>query len=69
MLRVNGHSVLAIGLKNSTVKGNVQPTDILIVDPGDGKIKNADEIYKGWSNNTQYLPMVNNTGWSLRIPK
>ena len=46
---------------------NLKPEDILIIDPGDGKVKTADEIYSGWYNNTKHLGMTDNNGWSLRV--
>lgn len=68
VVRVKGHSVLAIGLKNGVDPNNVQPSDILIVDPGDGKVKAADQVYYGHTYGKN-LTMYDDPGWGLRIPK
>lgn len=68
VVRVNGHSVLAVGLKQGVDSNNVQPSDILIVDPGDGKVKTAAQIYYGHTSGKN-LTMYDKPGWGLRIPK
>ena len=67
ILRVPNHSVVAVGMKQGVDPANAQPSDILIIDPGDGKVKTADEIYAGWYNNTEKLSMKDSIGWSLRV--
>lgn len=69
ILRVPNHSVVAVGIKNGVDPSAATPADILIIDPGDGKVKTADEIYSGWYDDTDKLSMKNNIGWSLRVAK
>lgn len=69
ILRVPNHSVVAVGIKNGVDPSAATPADILIIDPGDGKVKTADEIYSGWYDNTDKLSMKDNIGWSLRVAK
>lgn len=69
ILRVPNHSVVAVGIKNGVQPSAATPADILIIDPGDGKVKTADEIYSGWYDNTDKLSMKDNIGWSLRVAK
>lgn len=64
-----GHSVTAIGLRQGVTLETMTPKDILIVDPGDGKIKNADQVFEGWTVNSRKLSMQNGINYSLRIPK
>lgn len=68
VLRVPGHSVVAVGVKNGVDVNNITPDDILIIDPGDGKVKTANEIYSGWSSNTTQLKMKQGS-WDLRVPR
>ena len=71
VMRVNGHSVLVVGISKDidlkNLKRPIKPEDFLIVDPGDGRIKNADQVYSGWASGTGHLTM--DPTWSLRIPK
>ena len=69
ILRVPNHSVVAVGIKNGVDPSAATPADILIIDPGDGKVKTADEIYSGWYDGTGKLSMKDNIGWSLRVAK
>lgn len=68
VMRVTGHSVLAVGIRDGAQAGNITPADILVADPGDGKIKTAAEIYSGWYENTTNLKMTNNQAFGLRVP-
>lgn len=61
LIRVVGHSVTAIGLRKGVVRDSITPSDILIADPADAKVKCADEM--------GYRVMTNANGWGLRIPK
>lgn len=69
IFRVPGHSVVAIGLKQGVNPTEATPSDILIIDPGDGKVKTADEIYSGWYEGSGKLSMQDRIGWSLRVAK
>lgn len=64
-----GHSVTAIGLREGVTLDNITPADILIADPGDGKIKTADQIYYGKDETGIKMHMKDNIGYSLGIPK
>ena len=64
-----GHSVTAIGLREGANPNNITPADILVADPGDGKIKTADQIYQGWYANSTKLSMQDGMCWSLIVPK
>jgi len=68
-LTADGHSVTAIGLRAGTTINNITPADILVVDPGDGKIKTADQIYYGRNETGIKMSMQDNIDWSLGIPK
>lgn len=61
LIRVIGHSVTAIGVRGGVSREMLQPSDILIADPTDGKVKCADEM--------GYRVMTDANGWGLRIPK
>ena len=61
LIRVIGHSVTAIGVRKGVTKETVKPSDLLIADPADGKVKRADEM--------GYRVMTDANGWGLRIPK
>ena len=61
LIRVVGHSVTAIGIRDGVAREALTPSDILIADPADAKIKLADEM--GWR------VMTDANGWGLRIPK
>ena len=61
MIRVVGHSVTAIGVRDGALRSQLTPADILIADPTDAKVKCAHEM--GWR------VMVDANGWGLRIPK
>lgn len=61
MIRVVGHSVTAIGVRDGVLRDDLTPADILIADPTDAKVKCANEM--GWR------VMVGANGWGLRIPK
>ena len=69
ILRVPNHSVVAVGIRQGVEPASAKPADILIIDPGDGKVKTADEIYSGWYSDTDKLSMQDNIGWSLRVAK
>ncbi len=62
-----GHSVTAIGIRSGADLGNIQMSDILIVDPGDGKIKTADEVYSGYYQGSMKMTLQSDA--FLRIPK
>ena len=61
LIRVTGHTVTAIGLRNGVDRANITPSDILIADPADAKVKCADEM--GWRK------MEDSPSMGLRIPK
>lgn len=61
MIRVVGHSVTAIGVREGVARSQLTPADLLIADPADGKVKCANEM--GWR------VMTGANGWGLRIPK
>lgn len=61
LIRVIGHSVTAIGLRKGVDRDLITPSDILIADPADAKVKCADEM--------GYRVMTDANGWGLRIPK
>jgi uncharacterized repeat protein (TIGR02543 family) len=61
LIRVIGHSVTAIGIRSGVTRDTITPADILIADPGDGKVKCANEM--------GYRVMTPANGWGLRIPK
>lgn len=61
MIRVVGHSVTAIGVREGVTRDKLTPADILIADPADGKVKCANEM--------SWRVMTNANGWGLRIPK
>ena len=61
LIRVIGHTVTAIGLRNGVDRANIAPSDILIADPADAKVKCADEM--GWRK------MEDSPSMGLRIPK
>jgi uncharacterized repeat protein (TIGR02543 family) len=61
LIRVIGHSVTAIGIREGVTRDTITPADILIADPGDGKVKCANEM--------GYRVMTSANGWGLRIPK
>ena len=61
LIRVVGHSVTAIGLRKGVERAAITPSDILIADPTDAKVKCADEM--GWR------VMKDANGWGIRIPK
>lgn len=61
LIRVIGHSVTAIGIRKGVDRDALTPSDILIADPTDAKVKCADEM--------GYRVMTSANGWGLRIPK
>ena len=61
LIRVIGHTVTAIGLRNGVDRADITPSDILIADPTDAKVKCADEM--GWRK------MEDSPSMGLRIPK
>lgn len=61
IIRVTGHSVTAIGLRSGVDRATITPSDILIADPADGKVKCADEM--------GYRVMYGANTFGLRIPK
>ncbi len=61
LIRVVGHSVTAIGVREGVARSQLTPADLLIADPADGKVKCANEM--GWR------VMTGANGWGLRIPK
>ena len=61
LIRVIGHSVTAIGVRSGVDAAAIGPSDILIADPADGRVKRADEM--------GYRVMTDANGWGLRIPK
>ena len=61
LVRVIGHSVTAIGLRKGVDRTSIGPSDILIADPADGKVKCADEM--------GYRVMTDASSFGLRIPK
>ena len=61
IIRVVGHSVTAIGVREGVARNQLTPADLLIADPTDAKVKCADEM--GWR------VMTDANGWGLRIPK
>lgn len=61
LIRVIGHSVTAIGLREGVAREELTPSDILIADPADAKVKRADEM--------SWRVMTGANGWGLRIPK
>ena len=61
LIRVTGHTVTAIGLRKGVDRASITPSDILIADPTDAKVKCADEM--GWRK------MEDATSFGLRIPK
>lgn len=68
---LDGHSITAIGLRAGANQENVSPSDILVMDPGDGKIKTADQIYNNnrCDPNSIKLSMQDYINWSLIVPK
>lgn len=58
-----GHSVTAVGIRPNCASGNPAASDILVVDPGDGKVKTLAQIYNGSKK------MSMDTSWSLLLPK
>ena len=69
IMRVPNHSVVAVGIRQGVDAANAKPADILVIDPGDGRVKTADEIYSGWYQGSGKLSMQDNIGWSLRVAK
>jgi uncharacterized repeat protein (TIGR02543 family) len=61
LIRVIGHSVTAIGIREGVTRDTITPADILIADPADAKVKCANEM--------GYRVMTSANGWGLRIPK
>ena len=61
LIRVTGHTVTAIGLRKGVERTSILPSDILIADPTDAKVKCADEM--------GYRVMQDATSFGLRIPK
>lgn len=57
-----GHSIVAVGLKSSAQDGNIKASDILIIDPADGNIKNLQELS---SSSYWYGGIKDNNGWSI----
>lgn len=61
-----GHHLTAVGIRDNADPNNLGPADILIVDPGKGKIESLADYTKGsYNKNT----IIDNDEWSLRIPK
>lgn len=70
VMRVRGHSVVAVGIRQGADRSALTPADILVVDPGQGAVKNANEIYSGWAKGTGQMEMAyGGEGYGLRIPK
>lgn len=61
LVRVTGHTVTAIGLRKGVERMSILPSDILIADPTDAKVKCVDEI--------SGRKMQDATSFGLRIPK
>lgn len=61
LIRVTGHTVTAIGLRKGVERTSILPSDILIADPTDAKVKCADEM--------GYRVMQDAPRMGLRIPK
>lgn len=61
LIRVIGHSVTAIGVRDGIAREDITPADILVADPADAKVKCANEM--------SWRVMTNANGWGLRIPK
>ena len=62
VIRVTGHSMVAIGVKNGCDPNNMSAADVLIANPGTGKISNLQEYL------TSSRRQLDNS-WSLRVAK
>ena len=47
MVRLQGHTVVAIGIRDGATKGSISNNDILIIDPADGLVKTIAEAGYG----------------------
>ena len=62
VIRVTGHSMVAVGVKNGCDPNNMSAADVLIANPGTGKISNLQEYL------TSSRRQLDNS-WSLRVAK
>lgn len=62
VIRVTGHSMVAVGVKNGCDPNNMSAADVLIANPGTGKISNLQEYL------TSSRRELDNS-WSLRVAK
>lgn len=69
ILRVQGHSVTAIGFRDGVDPARITPDDILVIDPGEGTVKTVNQIYSGYTSNTTHLQLKDYMDWPVRIPK
>lgn len=63
-----GHSMVAIGLKNGADPNNLTPADILVADPQNGKVRTLAE-YESSNNGRKLYDRNGENNWPMRIVK